>query len=97
MQNENLQRRGNFPVAGVKHVAPSGHPIVTGRAATCKAPGLCVAAGRWLVNVSPSRSLRLAGKTSRPGLALHGPLAGLNRECQSDEKNGSNDNKMTCK
>lgn len=48
--------------------------------------GLRSAAGRWLANFSPSRSLRLAGKTSRPGLALHGPLAGLNRECQRAER-----------
>ena len=53
--------------------------------------GLRAAAGRWARELFPSRSLRLTGKTSRPGLAFRGPLAGSHRQCQEGKNNGGND------
>jgi hypothetical protein len=69
---------------------PSGRSILTGRTATCKALAFALLRAGGLANFSPSRSLTLTGKTSRPGLAFHGPLAGLYRECQKGKDNGSN-------
>jgi hypothetical protein len=52
--------------------------------------GLRAAAGGGPANFSTRRSLTLTGKTPRPGLALHGPLAGSHRECQKGKNNGGN-------
>jgi len=78
-------------VRGARHVVPSGRSILTGRTATCKAQAFALLRAGGLANFSPSRSLRLTGKTSRPGLAFRGPLAGSYRRRQEGKNNGGND------
>jgi hypothetical protein len=81
---------GSILGRAAKDVVPSGLSILTGRTAACKAPAFALLRAGGLANFSASRSLTLTGKTSRPGLAFHGPLAVSQRECQKGNNNGSN-------
>ena len=82
---------GSILGRAAKDVVPSGLSILTGRTAACKAPAFALLRAGGLANFSTSRSLRLTGKTSRPGLAFRGPLAGSHRQCQEGKNNGGND------
>jgi hypothetical protein len=67
-------RDADGPRSGPNLCLPSGLPILTGGPLRARPrPSLSLRA-RGLANFSPSRSLTLAGKTSRPDLALRGPL-----------------------